>query len=188
MAHRQLPDADLLRKLLRYDPETGRLYWLPRTPDMFIGSANPAKQCEAFNRQFAGAEAFASKDDQGYAQGWVMGQRTRAHRVIWKMMHGQDAELIDHENGDCSDNRIGNLRLSDIPRNARNAHLYATNKSGHPGVRHNAKHGFWQAEIGGAKTYEYLGSFPTFEGAREARLAAEKMRGFSPRHGSRRAA
>lgn len=36
MATRQLPDAELLRKLLRYDPETGKLYWLPRSQDDFV--------------------------------------------------------------------------------------------------------------------------------------------------------
>lgn len=37
---------DMLRKIVRYEPDTGRFYWLPRTEDMFRdGGHSAAHSC-----------------------------------------------------------------------------------------------------------------------------------------------
>ena len=52
------------------------------------------------------------KDDKGYIKVRFQGKTYCAHRIIYKMFHGRDPQnkVIDHCNGDTSDNRIGNLR------------------------------------------------------------------------------
>ena len=78
MAKRQLPSPEALRQLLRYDPETGKLFWRDRH-DM-----GPQ-----WNGRYAGAEALGAvcKKD-GYKRGNLGRSSLRAHRVIWAICHG----------------------------------------------------------------------------------------------------
>jgi hypothetical protein len=58
MAKRVLPDQETLLKLLRYEPETGKLFWRPRTPDMFPEGEKSAKHnCNVWNSNNAGKPA-----------------------------------------------------------------------------------------------------------------------------------
>ncbi len=161
-----LPSIVSLQTLLRYEPETGKLYWRERDSNKF-------------NAQFAGKEA-GYLTSKGYLHVRIYGEAYYAHRIAFAMFHGRDLEgLADHKNGDRADNRIDNLREVSHIVNARNSKKISRNKSGVTGVHFVKKYGNWRAKISGKS----LGSFETFEEAVEARRNAEKALGFSDRHG-----
>lgn len=184
MAKRNDIEPDLLRQLLRYEPETGLLFWLPRREEHFAHLGElAAKYCAAWNTRNAGKQAFAANDSD-YRRGTIFNKRVQAHRVIWAMCHDEWPHMdIDHINGDRSDNRLCNLRHVSHSENGRNQKVRRTNKSGMMGVYKDVRYGTWAARI----TYElsdiHLGSFPTQEEAIAARMAAEKVLKFHQNHG-----
>lgn len=94
-------DPSELKQLLRYEPETGKLYWLER--------ASTSQHAATWNARFAGKEVF-SISGQGYREGKIYGARYSAHRVIWAIVYGTWPDQVDHINGDRLDNRLINLR------------------------------------------------------------------------------
>lgn len=171
-------DPPLLRLLLRYDPETGLLYWRRRSREYFKST----KGFATWNGKNADREAFTATDNKGYRQGTIIGSHYRAHRVVWAITHGVfPQEQIDHINGDPADNRIANLRLVEPAANQRNMKRSATNKSGCTGVeRFRSK---WRARITVNRAEIHLGTFDSFADAVAARKTAEQLHGFHKNHG-----
>lgn len=94
----RLLSADEARSLLRYEPETGLLFWR---------RMNPAT---ARNGGRAGTD-----NGLGRICLTINGVSYQAHRVIWLIVHGEwPRHVIDHINGIPSDNRLHNLR--DVPQ------------------------------------------------------------------------
>lgn len=175
-----LPDPEQLRKLLRYEPETGKLYWLKRPVDLF--SAERFRRI--WNSRWAGQEAFTCKNRHGHFAGHLLGQKLLAHRVIWALVHGVDPKGdIDHINGRPDDNRIENLRVVTHSGNMRNQRMYRNNKSGVTGVYWLARENKYRAFIKVNNRTRYLGCFDTLGQAAKARKAAEKKYGFHENHG-----
>jgi hypothetical protein len=175
MADKHLPTPKELRQLLRYDPETGVLFWRKRDDSTASG--------KRFNKLRAGKKALTARQN-GYCVGLVYRRNVSAHRVTWAIYHGEwpNGE-IDHINGDRADNRISNLRDVSRVENARNQKRPVSNTSGVVGVCWNAGVGKWQASIFGGQKIKYLGVFDLFECAVEARKKAEKEYGFHANHG-----
>lgn len=113
---------DNVARVVRADFETGKLFWLPRTKDMFPPSRSPeAAQCDAWNTRHAGNEAFNTMNEQGYLKGTIFCAIQSAHRVIWLLYTGGwPTDQIDHINRDRSDNRIENLRACTVAENSLN--------------------------------------------------------------------
>ena len=180
MASKPLPSQEVLRQLLRYEPKTGRLFWLPRDPSMFDSDLRltAEKKCRAWNARNAGREAFTASDGKGYRQGQVCKYHTMAHCVIWALVHGVWPGCIDHINGDGNDNRLVNLRSVSLSENSKNR---CNPSSRAMGVRHHK--GAWEAYICADSKVRHLGRFRCKAAALVARKKAEGDLGFHPNHG-----
>ena len=78
-------------------------------------------------------------------------ERYLVHRIVYFMAHGVDpvGMLVDHINGDPSDNRPCNLRLATVQQNGRSRHRNRSdNVSGESNVSWNARWNRWQVSIG----------------------------------------
>lgn len=186
MAAKVLPPQDVLRQLLEYDPETGRLTWKERGIEWFRDDTHvsAAQRMALWNGCFAGKDAFSALHN-GYRHGELLRQKVAAHRVIYKMMTGEDPDVIDHINGDRGDNRWVNLRNVSFKENTQNACISKNNKSGVTGVSWHKLTGKWRATIFQDYRQKYLGVFDNLEDAVAARKAAEREIGFHPNHGRR---
>lgn len=163
----KLPQADCsvaeLHRYLRYDAETGRLYWRAST-----------------NRRIrVGDEAFSALS-RGYRHGKLLGRSYYAHRVIWAMHTGTwpGDMLVDHINCNPLDNRIVNLRLATKAQNIYNRGADKRNSSGLKGVTFDPKLGKWKARIRANRKTQHLGVFTSPEDAYAAyRQAAPQFHG-----------
>lgn len=193
MAKRPLPSQEVLRQLLRYEPETGELFWRKRTPQMFedwgrgsVGGKPLEWRCSRWNKRYANAGAGSVDVQSGYIRVFLKDTHFYAHRVAWVIEKGEIPEgmLIDHQNGVRPDNRLSNLRLATIEQNAQNTKA-RKNTSGVHGVFWNSQKEKWQARICVSGQEIHLGFFGDLKLAAEARLEAQKKHGFHPNHGRR---
>ena len=185
MAARQLPDPELLCKLLRYDPETGLLYWRTRPPEMFNSNGRSKDASAAtWNGAYAGKEAFFI-GPLGYRIGYIFNKPVLAHRVVWAMNHGYwPAKQIDHINLDRSDNRMCNLREATNSDNSLNRPLSSISTTGYKVVSWDAHFGKYVARICVRGTKHFLGRFDCAEKAHAAYAkAADKLAGEFARTG-----
>jgi hypothetical protein len=185
MASRTAPNNTvspaLLRERLVYCPETGTLTWNAKD----VPASGLARRITtAWNSRYAGKAAFTFADGNGYRRGQVGGALLLAHRVAWAIVHGAwPAALLDHSDGDPSNNRLANLREVDHIGNARNTALRRTSSTGEIGVSFSRAAGRYWAQIGVGGSVLYLGLHDTIEEAAAARRAAEREHGFHPNHG-----
>ena len=170
MTAKNLPPVEELRKLLRYEPETGKLFWRKR------GNTT-------FDNIYAGKEALSALTYNGYRRGTILGQSVYAHRAIWKIATGEEPPQIDHINHSKADNRWENLRATNSEGNAKNHPMYSNNTSGVTGVSRCSRRNQWQVSIRANGKSVYLGRFHRKEDAIKARLEAEIRYGFHMNHG-----
>ncbi len=138
-----------LKQVLRYEPETGKLYFIARA------DAHPS-----FNSRWAGKEAITANNGHGYLRGNVDGTLMLAHRIAWALHFGEwPNAAIDHINGNRADNRIENLRLANKQQNAWNSKP-RQGSSKFKGVSwHDC--GQWVAQITREDRSSYIGLFPS---------------------------
>lgn len=184
MAAKELPSQEVLLQLLRYEPETGKLYWLERDVSWFTNGVRhtATHQSRKWNSKNAGREAF-STPSTGYLKGAVLNKAFLAHRVIWKMVYGVDADHIDHISGQRDDNRLENLRNVSATGNARNMGIPSHNTSGVMGLSFDKARRQWAAYITLADRKKSIGRFHCFGQAIKARKEAERRHGFHANHG-----
>ena len=171
---------ETLRQLLRYEPNTGRMFWLPRPVSMFRDGLQSASQNQAaWNGRYAATEAFAALDGKGYLSGKIFGRRYSAHRVIWAIMTGAwPDDEIDHINGVRTHNYWTNLREATVSENRRNVGMRAGNTSGVKGVYWHKAARKWVAQIMVDKRHRHLGYFLEITDAAAAYAkASEELHG-----------
>lgn len=108
----------------------------------------------------------------GYIQIRVDYKLEYAHRVIWESVNGKipDGMVIDHINGNTTDNRILNLRLvtqSENMQNTRGARA-DNNTSKIKGVTFDKRRKKWIAQIFVDGKHHYLGQWDSKEEAAKA--------------------
>lgn len=179
MATKPLPSPEVLRQLLRYEPETGKLFWLYRGGSWFSST----RIQKSWNSQFAGKEAISHRDGNKYLIGSILGAQVRAHRVVMAMHLDRWPSEVDHINGDKIDNRIENLREVAHSDNARNFPRKANNTSGVTGVSWDSRREKWAAYIRYNYVVRSLGRYAKIDDAIAARRKAERDLGFHENHG-----
>lgn len=145
-----------LRELLNYSPESGQFTWISTR-----------------GRAAAGSVAGAIHK-YGYRVIQIDGKGYGAHRLAWLFIYGGFPEVIDHINGDRSDNRIENLRNVDHQVNAENRKGARFGKKiPLMGVKKQTMGNSFWASIKVNGEVVALGGFPTAELAHEAYMAAK---------------
>jgi hypothetical protein len=148
--------ASRLRQRLSYDPDTGEFTWIIPPRGRSVGA-------------IAGRTA---KDD--YSQIQVDGRRYQAHRLAWLYVHGTFPEkIMDHIDGDRSNNRINNLRPATNSQNGANERMKSQNTSGYKGVSWFLNK-WWKAQISYRGKVIYLGHFDCPKEAHAAYMAAAR--------------
>lgn len=165
MSIKTLPDAEFLRQLFIYDEETGNLIWQPRPESSFSDARSYKSWTTQFCDEIAGS-VVCDKDGNNYREIQYKKTKWRAHRVVWKMHYGTEPpEILDHIDGDGTNNRIENLREATVQQNGWNVKKSSRNKSGYKGVSFNKEKGRWRAAIRVARKDILIGYYKTPEEA-----------------------
>ena len=170
-------DAKLIRELFDYDKDHGRLIWKARKPDSFAASSEAERKriCAIWNAKFSGKFAMSETNGNGYLRGSIFNKKVYLHRCVWAWHHGAwPVNVIDHVNGNRSDNRIENLRDVSRSQNCHNKPTPANNKSGFKGVSWDNGRKKWLAQIRVEGKNKTLGHYDNKEDARDAYVKASK--------------
>jgi len=145
-----------------------------RLLDLFVYNQETGKFIRKINKKgrHAGSEA-GCKETQGYIRIQVDGAAYRAHRLAWLYLYGFMPKIIDHINGDRSDNRIENLREANQRINNQNRRPETNNQSGYIGVSKSRNK--WRATITDKKKSIHIGVFETKELAYQAYLETKRI-------------
>lgn len=160
---KHLPSQAQLLQYFHYDVAAGKIFWLPRGDD-----------ARSFNGKLAWKEA-GTVLSCGYRVIKLNGTPYYAHRIVWKIITGNDViDCIDHIDGDRLNNKFENLREATPSQNAWNARLRSNSYSGFKGASFNKKLGKWVSRIRVDGKEKYLGLFESAEQAHAA-FAKEAM-------------
>lgn len=142
-----MPPKEFLHECFDLDEATGLLIWRLRPEAHFEGRAMGAALFGRHKKFDIGRPALNCIKKNGYRSGTLDGIYYYAHRVIWKMAHGEDPGIIDHINGDRTDNRLVNIRSGDTTMNQRNMPASKTSLDGVRGVYRHSQSGGWLGQI-----------------------------------------
>jgi hypothetical protein len=163
-----IPTQRRLFELFDYDADTGDLWWK-------VGNGHGLQPGD-----IAGSIA---RGQFPRIKVTVDGWPYYAHRLIWMLVYGAMPTelLIDHIDGNGTNNRITNLRLVTKQGNAKNCGISSLNTTGRTGVqKRKGRPGTWRVYITIDGRETYLGSSRQFEEACAMREAAEKKYGYFP--------
>lgn len=169
-----------------FDYQDGLLYWNLRARSYFRDDRSHA----VWNARFAGKPAgHIHKSRSGERHKTTVtidgvSVRLLASRVVWAWHHGSwPSGIVDHEDGDTLNDRIGNLRDVTSSQNSQNMRMHPDNTSGVTGVHWHKQRGKWVASIMANRNSRYLGIYDNLDEAIAVRKAAEATLGFHPNHG-----
>lgn len=176
--------VDVLNMLIKFDAESGRLFWKERPIEIFKPGLLQRRTFLHWNEKFTGKEAFYTKTGAGYLHGALFDQKVLAHRIVWAISSGSwPVASIDHINGIRTDNRPINLR--DVPHqeNMRNQPRSSASTTGSTGVYFDSGRNKYQAHVTVDGRTVFLGRFKCLDEAKEARAKANQAHEFHINHG-----
>lgn len=145
-----------LRQVLRYEPDTGNFYWIHRDTD----------------QKKLGLNASIVRS-HGYLNICIDSNYYYTHRLAWFYAHGEWPKVIDHIDGDKTNNSLENLRSVNQKCNVQNVlKTRKHNKSGVLGAI-KSKYGFY-ARLTNQGKQIYLGHYKTAEEAHNVYLKAKR--------------
>ncbi len=148
-------DKKYLESLLSYDPNTGLFTWKINKGRVSAGSV-----CN-------------NTQDQGYKKVNIDGKSYYLHRLVFLLEDGVFPNVVDHINGDVSDNKRINLRKTSRAGNRRNSKVSSNNISGVKNVHYNKKTSSYSVTMHVNGVRKSFGSFSTLE---KAKQVADKAR------------
>lgn len=105
----------------------------------------------------------------GYGRIMLQGGNYAIHRLVWLYTYGEfPSGVIDHIDGNPSNNKLENLRECSRQQNQKNMRKARNNTSGYKGVSWNIKAKKWLAKAKLAGKNYYLGVFEKVEDAAKA--------------------
>ena len=154
--------VEYLRECFSYDPETGVLIWRRRPPEHFATK----RACTTWNVCCSNKQA-GHINGLGYREIRLNGAIYRAHRLIWKLVTGEEPPaIIDHRDGDGENNKWNNLRVATSTQSLFNRRILSNIVSCIRGVSRDGKR--WRASIQVDGITRYRGTFATPEEASAA--------------------
>lgn len=168
MKAKALPSRNYLTECFDYDFQSGNLTWKQRPLSHFVDSW---RMNQSNSRNFGNVVSMVSAS--GYIEVKISGNTYKSHRIIWKIVTGEEPSIIDHINGDRTDNRFINLRLATKIQNGANRGISSNNESGFTGVSYHSRDDKWQSYITVNGSRLYLGSFESLDSAIISRQNAE---------------
>jgi hypothetical protein len=149
--------AGYLRKILRYEPTTGKWFWLRKSANMDIG------------------DEAGSLHKYGYIHIHIDQTIYKAHRLAWLYQKGRMPKSdIEHKDRNKSNNRWTNLRLANDSKNQANTSVRIDNTTGFKSVQLRKDSGKYRVRIQVRGKRVTLGHFDTPELAHAAYVAAAK--------------
>lgn len=111
---------------------------------------------------------------RGYFSITCSGVKQGVHRVVWMLHNGllDENDVVDHIDGDPSNNTIANLRLVSVAENQRNVKKSSRNKSGTTGVCYT--HGTYN----GNKYFYWKATWYDIDGKQKAKVFSESKYGY----------
>lgn len=155
--------VDRLREVLLYDAKTGVFTWRRTLHGRFPAGSRAGSVTTKKNRSNYRLREIGI-DRRVYSE----------HRLAWLYVHGEwPPSVIDHINGDATDNRLVNIRAVSQAVNCQNR-TRASCASGYLGASWDKQRGKWRATIGVGGKNVYLGHFTAPEQAHQAYIEARK--------------
>lgn len=182
----KLPTQEYLVVRFSYEEDTGTLRWKEVLPEDWRLSESGRKK---FNTRHSGEVAghiFKGSSNQLSTQVRVDGKSYYVHRIIWKIMTGEEPNTIDHIDGNPLNNKWNNLRDTDNLGNCKNFKKNKNNSSGYTGISWNKASGKWEAYIWHECKKYNLGFHTDIEDAIAIRKEKEVEFGYHENHGTDR--
>jgi hypothetical protein len=132
--YKELPSQEFLKECFDYNEITGDLIWKEREFGL-LGLTDRSIKC--FNSKYAGT-IVGGKTSGGYIRFELFNKKYLAHRIIYQMCYSieklPDDYVIDHRDGNSSNNLIDNLKLATRIENGVNKKISCNNTSGATGI------------------------------------------------------
>lgn len=139
-------DANELRKKLHYDCETGIFTWI-----------------ESNSTKIKTGQVAGNVRNNKYIYIKINKKLYSAHRLAWIYTYGYIPNVIDHINGNPSDNKIINLRECTFQENMCNRKINSNNKSGSKGVYWHKNIKKWAVSLQVNNKRKHIGYFDDLE-------------------------